>query len=158
MSIDQQTKANSIDKCFSPYTSMLWLHKQFSVSSCRLLYMPIIISMVVHMTQVILHYAHRDSTGGGYSTDPQYQRTSWSSSYTRLSFSVSSEPSIFQKTMVREWRLPCAILMIDILVSGKSKTDHLHNPGEVFQKLQAQCIRIVMNCLTLYCSVFTHAY
>ena len=142
---------------------MLWLHKQFSVSSCRLLYMPIIISMVVlylvtddRLSCIMLIEILLD-------TDTQQIlniNVHRGHRHTHLSFSVSSEPSIFQKTMdiIFQGMEATICYLNDILVSGKSKTNHLHNPGKVFQKLQAQCIRIVMNCLTLYCFVFTYVY
>jgi len=53
--------------------------------------------------------------------------------YTRLPFGVASAPAIFQRTMESLLRgLPMVCVYIDdIIVSGKTQEEHLHNLNEV---------------------------
>ena len=59
--------------------------------------------------------------------------------YTRLPFGVASAPAIFQRTMESLLRgLPMVCVYIDdIIVSGKTQEEHLHNLNEVLQRLQS---------------------
>ena len=63
--------------------------------------------------------------------------------YTRLPFGVASAPSIFQKVMDTVLQgLPNAICYLDdILVSGATKEEHLHNLEMVLQRLEQYNIR-----------------
>ena len=58
--------------------------------------------------------------------------------YTRLPFGVSSAPAIFQREMENLFRgLPhVAVYFDDILVTGTSDSDHLHNPRCVLTRLR----------------------
>ena len=58
--------------------------------------------------------------------------------YTRLPFGVASAPAIFQRTMeslLQGLPMVCAYID-DILVSGKTPEEHLHNLNEVLQRLK----------------------
>ena len=63
--------------------------------------------------------------------------------YTRLPFGVASAPSIFQKVMDTVLQgLPNTICYLDdILVSGATKEEHLHNLEMVLQRLEQYNIR-----------------
>ena len=58
--------------------------------------------------------------------------------YTRLPFGVSSAPAIFQRVMETLLQgIPCvSIYLDDILVTGKTKSEHLQNLQEVLKRLQ----------------------
>ena len=64
--------------------------------------------------------------------------------YTRLPFSVSSAPAIFQRTMETLLRdLPTVVVCIDdILVAGKSQEEHLANLAQVLQQLEDAGMRL----------------
>ena len=57
--------------------------------------------------------------------------------FNRLPFGISSAPGIFQRTMENLLNgIPCVIVYLnDILVSGVSKEDHLHNLALVLERL-----------------------
>ena len=64
--------------------------------------------------------------------------------YTRLPFGVASAPAIFQRLMDRILQgIPRVICYIDdILVTGASEADHLHNLGEVLKRLDDRGFRL----------------
>ena len=64
--------------------------------------------------------------------------------YTRLPFGIASAPAIFQKTMDMILQgMPGVICYInDILITGKSRVEHLHNLEAVLQKLREQGLRV----------------
>ena len=64
--------------------------------------------------------------------------------YTRLPFGVASAPAIFQRTMESLLQgLPMVCVYIDdIIVSGKTQEEHLHNLNEVLQRLQSAGLRL----------------
>ena len=64
--------------------------------------------------------------------------------YTRLPFGVASAPAVFQRAMDNILQgIPGVICYLDdILVTGKSDTDHLHNLQEVLQRLQNHGVRL----------------
>ena len=64
--------------------------------------------------------------------------------YTRLLFVVASAPAIFQQTMESLLQgLPTVCVYIDdILVSGKTPEEHLHNLNEVLQCLESASLHL----------------
>ena len=58
--------------------------------------------------------------------------------YTRLPFGVASAPSIFQRTMdnLLQGIANVCVYLDDILISGATETDHLHNLQEVLSRLE----------------------
>ena len=63
--------------------------------------------------------------------------------YTRLPFGVASAPSIFQKTMdmILQGMSGVICYLDDILISGRTKDEHLDNLRKVLQRLQEHNIR-----------------
>ena len=64
--------------------------------------------------------------------------------YTRLPFGVASAPAMFQRLMETILHgIPGVVCYIDdILVTGKSEEDHLHNLDQVFSKLKNHGLRL----------------
>ena len=64
--------------------------------------------------------------------------------YTRLPFGVASAPAIFQRTMESLLQgLPMVCVYIDdIIISGKTPEEHLHNLNEVLQCLEYAGLRL----------------
>ena len=64
--------------------------------------------------------------------------------YTRLPFGVASAPAIFQRTMESLLQaLPMVCVYIDdIIISGKTPEEHLHNLNEVLQRLESAGLRL----------------
>ena len=64
--------------------------------------------------------------------------------YTRLPFGVASAPAIFQRLMDTILQgIPGVICYLDnILVTGANESEHLHNLGNVFQRLEEHGFRL----------------
>ena len=76
--------------------------------------------------------------------------------YTRLSFRVAFAPAIFQRTMDSILQgIPQVLCYLDdILITGASKENHIHNLEEVLSRLQQYGIRVNSNkCVFLQSSV-----
>ena len=67
--------------------------------------------------------------------------------YTRLPFGVASAPALFQRTMDALLQgLPHVICYIDdILITGTTQEEHLHNLSEVLQQLQSGGLRVKLS-------------
>ena len=62
--------------------------------------------------------------------------------YTRLPFSVSSVPAIFQRTMETLLRDLPMVIVYDILIAGRSPKEHLANLAQVLQRLEDAGMRL----------------
>ena len=64
--------------------------------------------------------------------------------YNRLPFGVSSAPAIFQRTMENILQgLPQVCIYIDdILITGRTEEEHLHNLGKVLERLNKAGLRL----------------
>lgn len=64
--------------------------------------------------------------------------------YTRLPFGVSSAPSIFQRIMdsLLQGLKQVCVYLDDILITGKTKEEHLRNLEEVLKRLQQAGLRL----------------
>ncbi|KAI4895675.1 hypothetical protein NFI96_020671 [Prochilodus magdalenae] len=64
--------------------------------------------------------------------------------YSRLPFGVASSPAIFQRTMegILQGIPNVAVYLDDILVSGPTEEEHLHNLKEVLQRLESSGLRL----------------
>ena len=73
--------------------------------------------------------------------------------YTRLPFGVASAPAIFQRVMetLLQGLQGVCVYLDDILVTGRTTEEHLHNLQEVLQCLEESGMRLKKGKCSSYC-------